>query len=109
MSFDRIQQLLAFKQEEPNDPFLWYSLALEYQKTDLALAEEHFVHLLKNHPDYVATYYHLAKLWVKMEKIDDAKAVYEKGMEVAQKVHDQHIFKELKSAYDIFLFEEYDD
>jgi Tfp pilus assembly protein PilF len=76
-------------------------LALEYVKIDKEdEAITQFVELLKNEPDYVGSYYHLAKLYERNQQTDAAIEIYTKGMEVAKKLKDNHNLNELRSAYD---------
>ncbi|WP_053404724.1 enzyme of heme biosynthesis [Persicobacter sp. CCB-QB2] len=109
MSFDRLAQLIAFKEEDPSDPFIWYSIALEYTKSDLQKAKNHFEHLLKNHKNYLPTYYHAAKLYIELELLEEAKSTYEEGIALAKNQGDDFALRELQNAYQNFLFEEYDE
>jgi tetratricopeptide (TPR) repeat protein len=102
---DLVKQLEQFYHDDPKDPFNVYALALEYQKHDRAKASVLFRKLLIEHPDYVATYYHAAKLFDAMGNRADAISTFEKGIEVAKKVNDQKAARELKSAYDEMMFE----
>ena len=101
----RLDQLLLYYKEDPNDPFNLYALALEYQKFDRLKAKEYFDLLLSEHEDYVATYYHAAKLYVDLEQKDKAIALYEKGIFVAKKLQDAKAARELQSAYQELMFE----
>ena len=66
--------------------FTRYALALEYQSVnEHEKAEKEFEHLLKNAPDYLATYYRLGKLKEEKGEIEEARELYEKGMEVASR------------------------
>lgn len=96
----RLEQLKAFLAESPNDSFLKYAIASEYLKLgeeDTAL--NGFKDLVAQDPDYVGTYYHLAKLLVSLKQIDEAIQVYQSGMLVAQKQRNMHAYGELKAAW----------
>jgi tetratricopeptide (TPR) repeat protein len=98
---DRLQLLHNLLAEQPNDPFLNHALALEEIKVgrdDEALRL--FESLLTHNPDYVGSYYHLGKLHERLGDESKAIAVYEKGMEVAKKLSDNHALSELRGAYD---------
>lgn len=96
----RLEKLLEFLKNEPNDEFLKYALATEYLRlNDTGNALEYYEDLVINHPDYVGTYYHLGKLYEALERKPDAISTYEKGMAVAQKKRDNHAFAELKAVY----------
>ena len=99
-----MEQLLEFYQEQPDDPFNIYALALEYLKTDEGKARHFFELLLSRHEDYIPTYYHAAKLYADLGDRERAIATFEKGISQATKFNDSKAARELKSAYDEFLF-----
>lgn len=96
---DRLQRILDMLQSQPEDAFLLYALAKEYEKTDQKQkALEAFLKLRSLHPDYVGFYYHLGKLYEKMGDKDKARATYEEGMERCRAVGDQHALSELQTV-----------
>jgi tetratricopeptide (TPR) repeat protein len=96
---DRIEQLNEFLKDSPNDPFLHYALAQEWNKLgDIQLAQEKYEYLIKEHPNYVATYYHLGKLLQEKGEKENALEMYSRGIQVAQQVGEQHSLSELQSA-----------
>jgi tetratricopeptide (TPR) repeat protein len=110
MNQARVDQLLQMLADEPNEPFLLYALAMEYgnaEKYEESL--QYYQRLVKEHRQYVGTYYHLAKLFEKLERNDDATNTYEQGMGIARQMGDQHSFKELEAAYKSFKGIEPDD
>ncbi len=110
MSSNRLEKLLDFIKNEPNDPFLKYALATEYlalNEQDKALA--YFEDLVQNHVDYVGTYYHLGKLYENINRKADAERTYEKGMQVARKANDRHALSELQSVYNALMGLDYED
>ncbi len=99
MQNDHIEQLKTFLQEEPNDPFLQYSLALEYikmEQDDAVLTI--FENLLHDHEDYLPTYYHCGKLYEKLNKKEEAIACYEKGILLARKQNHSRTLREINEA-----------
>ncbi|MEM9916942.1 MAG: tetratricopeptide repeat protein [Bacteroidota bacterium] len=99
MSNQRLQQLLQFLENNPEDSFLRYALAKEYEKMgENQQALESYRELLDKDPDYVGAYYHLGKLYQKLQQTDTAMTTFEKGIEVARKVGDQHAKSELMGA-----------
>lgn len=95
----RLTQLLEFLKESPEDPFLLFAIAKEYEKQseiDQALAQ--YQDLVNNHPDYVGTYYHYGKIREQKGQLEEAIQIYQKGMDVAKKQGDQHALGELAAA-----------
>lgn len=100
MQESRLEKLLEFLKNEPNDEFLQYALATEYLRlNNTGKALEYYEKLVTDHPGYVGTYYHLGKLYEALNRKDDAIKIYELGMEAAQKKRDNHAFAELKVVY----------
>ncbi|MFC0773243.1 tetratricopeptide repeat protein [Terrimonas alba] len=102
---DRIEKLLEFLRANPNDSFVQHALALEYVKTgNDEKGREVFETLLARDPDYVGSYYHLAKLLERNGAVEDAIKWYEKGMEVAKKAGENHAYGELRGAWEELTF-----
>ena len=96
---NRIRQLLDFLKESPNDNFLRYALAQEYVKSgDKETGYDYYFGLLNDAPEYVATYYHLGKLYESDNENNKALEIYSKGIQIATNVGDQHSLSELQSA-----------
>lgn len=96
---NRIEQLMAFLKESPEDAFLNYALATEFVGLgEDDKAEGIFRILLEKHPDYIATYYHLGKLLERKAEKEEAIIIYEKGIEKAKKTGERHSLSELQSA-----------
>lgn len=105
MNPERVKQLEKFLQEDPNDTFSKYALALEYLHSNKPKSEELFDDLLKNHPDYVGTYYHAAALQADLGNLDKAENIYQSGIQKAQSLNEAHALRELQAAYTNFQFE----
>jgi tetratricopeptide (TPR) repeat protein len=98
---ERIQKLLGFYHANSKDQFIIHALALEYKKEgDFQEAIRYFQQNIEIDENYVATYYHLGKLYESLDNEKDAIAIYEKGMQIAQSINDRHALSELRSAYD---------
>lgn len=106
MSQARLEQLLQFLKDEPDDPFLLYAIATEYAKTDLSKAVFYYEKLLTGHPDYVATYYHAAKLYADLGEREKAEQTFITGIEKAKAQQESLALRELQNAYNEFLFED---
>ena len=100
MENKRLNQLLEFYKEDPDDAFTLYALATEYKKNDKNKAISFYENLLANHTDYVGTYYHAAALYAELGNENKAREPYQKGMMIARKIGNQHAFAELQSAVD---------
>lgn len=106
MNSPRLNQLLEFLKEDPNDPFTLYAVATEYKGIDTATAQRYFEQLLSEHPDYLPTYYHVANLYLQLNKKDQAEAAYKNGIHLAKKQNNALALRELQNAYNEFLFED---
>lgn len=101
----RLQQLFQFLIQEPNDPFLLYAIATEYKAmNELHKALDTFLTLLQNQPDYLPTYYHLAKTYEQLGKDEEAIAIYQKGIALALQQKDHHTARELQEALQQLTF-----
>jgi tetratricopeptide (TPR) repeat protein len=81
------------------DPFVHYAYAMELRgmgRMDDAL--EAFGEVEAKFPDYVATYLMAGQVAIALERIDEARAVLERGTAVAQRAGDAHALSELKGA-----------
>jgi uncharacterized protein HemY len=109
MNPSRLDQLLEFYKEDPSDPFTIYALATEYLKLDVQKAKNYYEILLTQHPAYVGTYYHAAKLYDQLGQKDEAEQVYKKGLQVSRQEGNMHAFSELQQAYNKFKGLDYED
>ena len=95
----RLQQLKTYLDESPDDAFLLFALAKEYESVpDTPEALNYYIRLETVHPNYVGMYYHLGKLYEKIHEPEKAVATYEKGMSVAKRENDRHAYSELQTA-----------
>lgn len=110
MQSTRLAKLLEFLQSDPDDPFVLYALATEYNaanNTEKAL--EYYLKLITDHSDYVGTYYHLGKLYERLQQSAQAIEVYQAGMLIARNKRDMHAFSELQGAYNSAAGLDYED
>ncbi len=106
MNIDRIKKLKEFVEQEPNDPFNIYALALEYLNSDSKTALTYFDQLLTEHPNYLPTYYHSAETYWTNNEREKAETIYQNGIKLAKKIGDNNTLRELQNAYNNFLFDE---
>ena len=96
---NRLDQLLAFHLEDPNDSFIRFALAAEYRKLgQLEKALKSFEDLMAKDPDYVGLYFHLGKTLEATLQVDRAKEIYREGIRRAGILRDFHARAELLSA-----------
>ena len=110
MQSTRLTKLLAFLTAEPNDPFILYALATEYNSLNDSEQAFYYYHkLLDEHPSYVGTYYHVGKLYEKARQTEKAVELYQLGMKNARAKGDMHAFSELQRAYNAAAGLDYED
>ena len=98
---NRQEKLLELLAQTPNDTFLLFAMALEKLKENKEQeALDFFKKVLSVDENYCAVYYHLGKLYERMNAEKVAMEVYEKGMEICKKLNEQHNYNELRSALD---------
>ena len=101
----RIERIIEFLNQQPKDNFLRHALALEYSKLgEDAKARDLFLEILTESPDYIGSYYHLAKCLEKLEQREEAISWYEKGMAAAKLAKDDHAYRELQAAYEDLVY-----
>ena len=104
MAEDRLERLLNLQNEQPDDSFLSFAIAQEFtKKGQFDEALRRYESLLKNDPQYVATYYHLGKLYETLDSIKKAIETYEIGKTIARQTGAHHDLKELQAALDLVL------
>ncbi|MGK7393600.1 MAG: tetratricopeptide repeat protein [Candidatus Cyclobacteriaceae bacterium M3_2C_046] len=106
MNQKRIDQLLKYLEENPNDPFLKYGLAMEYKDHNSAKALSYLEQLLNQHPDYLPAYYHAAELYAELDQRSTAESIYQAGIALAKKQNDHHTLQELNNAYTNLMYDE---
>ncbi len=96
---DRLKQLQAFLEGSPDDSFILFAIAKEYEKMkEMDQALDQYLLLKSKDSDYVGLYYHLGKLYEVKEDLDAAVMTYKEGMDVAKKQGDKHALSELAGA-----------
>ncbi len=99
MSTQRLEQLLDMLNDSPDDAFLRFALAMEYDKLgQYSESLGAFLKLRETHPDYVGLYYHLGKWFERNGNLEGAVMSYKEGIDVAQRQGDRHALGELRAA-----------
>lgn len=102
---DRIAKLLEFLQQSPEDCFVRHALAMEYIKLDrVEEAQQMLEALLSDSPDYIGSYYQLAKILERKGDTDAAIHWYEQGIRYARQAGNRHTMNELQSALDELMY-----
>lgn len=102
---DRIATLNEILQQDPNNAFARYGLAMEYGnsgQTDRAMEE--FGKLLSSNPDYAAGYFMAAQTLVKANRAQEAKTMLENGIAAAQRKGDSHAQSEMQAMLEEISF-----
>ncbi len=102
---NRVDEIKKMLKTDPNDSFLTYALALEYEKAEnpkeaIRILEE----LNSQTPDYIGSYYKLGQLYESHDKFDKAIVVYTNGIKLADEKNDSKAKGELEEA--LWLIEE---
>lgn len=102
MAIDRVQALKALLEQDPNNSFARYGLAQAYASNgQYEEAVAGYRELIAANPDYVAAYYHGGQALERMGRVDDARALYEQGIEACTRTGDAHTRSEIQAALDI--------
>ena len=95
----RLERLHQLRAASPNDPFLLFAIAKEYEMVnDIAQALDFYLQLSTASPNYVGLYYHLGKLYERDNRLEDAANTYKEGIKVALAANDRHAAGELQTA-----------
>jgi len=99
---NRIETLKAMVAQNPADAFARYGLAMELIKGgEIASGVAEFRALLEHNPNYAAAYFHGGQALEKLGDVEQARELYEKGIEVTGRTGDQHARSELQAALDM--------
>jgi len=99
----RIPELESLLDERPDDPFVIYALAREYEKhTGTMQALLMYEHLVNNHPDYIATYYHYAKLLHSAGNKTEALKLLDTGISRGTHLKEMHAVGEMRGLVELW-------
>ena len=94
---DRAEMLKQFLEQNPNDAFARYGLAMEYSRAgeiDTALVE--FKKLLEIHPDYIAAYQMSGQMLATAGRYEEAQQMLQSGIEKAARGGNKHAQEEMQ-------------
>jgi tetratricopeptide (TPR) repeat protein len=91
--------LRAFAAQRPQDPFPRYGLGMEMKGLgDLSGAWAIFEAVMAEHPDYVACYGPAGEVLVALGRVQEARGIYERGIEACARKGDSHLGANLEDA-----------
>jgi tetratricopeptide (TPR) repeat protein len=99
---NRLEVLKAMLDQNPNDSFSRYGLAMEYAKSgDLEQAIAEYRALLAANPNYSAAYYHGGQALAKLGRPEEARQLYRQGIEATTRIGDLHTRSEIEAALEM--------
>jgi tetratricopeptide (TPR) repeat protein len=99
MATNRLDLLKQMVSQDPNNSFARYGLAMELATSgNLPESVAEFRTLLERDEDYAPAYFHLGQALEKLNEPDQARATYEKGIEVTTRKGDLHTRSEIEAA-----------
>ena len=102
MATTRLEILKSMVEQNPSDSFARYGLAMEYRNSgDLTAAISEFRSLIAAHPDYPAAYFHGGQTLERLSLADQAREMYQQGIEASTRKGDLHTRDEIQAALDL--------
>lgn len=102
MATTRLEVLKSMVAQNPRDSFSRYGLAMEYRnRGDLEAAMGEFRALIAADPDYVAAYFHGGQTLEKLGRAEEAREIYQSGVEAATRKGDHHGRSEMEAALNL--------
>jgi tetratricopeptide (TPR) repeat protein len=97
-----MEVLKSMLAQNPRDDFARYGLAMEHaNQGNLEEAVTGYRVLLEYNPDYAAAYFHGGQALEKLGRVDDARAMYQNGIEATSRTGDLHTKSELQAALEM--------
>ena len=94
-----LEQMIA---QDPDNTFARYGLAMEYANAgELTRAVSEFESLLARDENYPAAYYHSGHALEKLGRLDEARDIYRKGIEISTRKGDLHTRSEIEGALNL--------
>ena len=98
----RLETLRSLIAQDPANSRFRYMLAMETANSgDLAAAARVFEEVLVHDPDYSAAYFHGGQSLEKLGRVDDARSIYQRGIDATTRTGDAHTRSELQGALDM--------
>lgn len=98
----RLDQLLVMLNEEPQDAFLRYAVAIEYAANEnYGEAISRIESLINDKPEYLGAFYKLGQLYEQVAQNEKAIEVYRRGALIARKQGNTKTLGEINTAIDL--------
>ena len=102
MATNRLEILEQMLAADANNTFARYGLAMEFAKShEYRRAMEEFRTLLAQDPNYAAAYYHGGQTLEKLGEVEEARRIYQRGIQVTTAKGDSHTRAEIEAALDL--------
>ena len=102
MPSNRLEVLKTLVEQDPDNSFTRYGLAMEYVNSgQFEDAVGQFTELLSRNPDYAAGYFHGGQTLEKLGRVNDARDMYKRGIEATTRTGDQHTRSELEGVLEM--------
>lgn len=99
MATNRLELLEQMVSQDPKNSFARYGLAMELANSgDLDRSVAEYRALLAQDESYVPAYFHFGQALEKSGALEEAREVYEKGIEVSTRKGDLHTRAEIEAA-----------
>ena len=102
MATNRVEILNQMVSQDPNNAFARYGLAMEYANSgQLEQAVAEFRTVLQHDESYAAAYYHGGQALEKLGQLEEARTLYEKGIEATTRKGDLPTRAEIEAALNL--------
>lgn len=99
MATNRLDILKQMVTQDPKNTFARYGLAMEYANSGQnEQAVEQFRALIQIDDNYSAAYFHGGQTLEKLGRLEEARDIYEKGLEASTRKGDIHTRNEIEAA-----------
>jgi Flp pilus assembly protein TadD len=97
-----MNKLRAMLEQQPDDPFLLYALAMEHKKAgEASAAIEHFRRVIQLDPGYCYAYHQIGLIHENAGDTASAKSAYQEGIDAAIRKGDAHAREEIEAALEM--------
>lgn len=98
---DRLDQLKQLLEQEPEDAFTRYALALEHiSRKMIPQGIELLQETVQRDPSYVPAYHMLGQQFALEGRMDEAREIYQRGIDAARTTGDMHAASEMQTELD---------